>query len=360
MSVKDTSSITSVDGSAPTKKTKKLLAAYAFIGTDELMRKQTVERLKAYVDPSFATLDIDELSASSDLSEESLTAALETFPFGGRKVVVIYGLDKLSKALQETLIRYLKNPNETTVLLGIAERLSSQTRLYKAISRFGSAAIIRCSEKKGSELFAFVAKLAQQHGIELQPDAAQELVLRVGSASLMLDTTLTHLATITKANRLPQPLSREVIARFVKRVVEVKPWGLLDALGRRNFDEIWSLYQQLEGSPLGLISLITQRLREYMCARALYERNEEQLGLTLQQLQEKLSKQTWQLKSHGRACQQFSAQELRACLQAAKRAEAALKTGADAHTEMLKLIVVLAKRKHGVSREKIAYPIFEK
>ena len=86
------------------------------------------------------------------------------------------------------------------------------------------------------------------------------------------------------------------------------------------------------GSALGLLSLVTGRLRELICARSLASRG------TPSALAGELGKQEWQVRNHVRWARAFSDGELERLLAECARVERSLKSGADEETEMVRLI----------------------
>ena len=307
-----------------------LLAAYLIVGPDELKRRQALARLKARVDGPFAAFNLEELVASADLDPVSVLASLNTLPMGGdRRVVVIESAEKLPKTVSEAIVGYLASPNESCTLALVAASLAKSTRLYKAVAKVGPRTVIECAAKKGRDLPPYVQKLAGSHGVSIATDAARELVARIGESTTMLDTQIATLAALLGG---VGTITRPFVEANVARVAEVKPWEFLDRLSERDTHRALALYRLLDGSALGLLSLVTGRLRELVCARSLAARGQAHA------LAGELKKQDWQVRNHVRWARSFADGELEALLGACAEAERALKHGADPDTEMVRLI----------------------
>ena len=307
-----------------------LLPAYLIVGPDELKRKQAVARLRARVDGPLAAFNLEELVANGDMDPVEVLASLNTLPMGGdRRVVVIEAAEKLPKAVSEAIVDYLSSPNESCTLALVAGTLAKSTRLYKAVAGVGPRSVVDCSAKKGRDLPPYVQKLAQAHGVSITADAARELVARVGESTTMLDTQLGSLAALLGGSGTISP---EFVEANVARVAEVKPWEFLDVLSARDVRRALSLHRLLDGSALGLLSLVTGRLRELVCARSLSARG----GGTA--VARELGKQDWQVKNHARWARRFADGELEALLGACAEAERDLKSGADEQDTMVRLI----------------------
>lgn len=308
-----------------------LLPAYLIVGPDELKRQQAVARLRARVDGPFSVFNLEEIVASADLDPTELLASLNTLPMGAdRRVVIVEAAEKLPKAVSEALIGYLASPNESCTLALVATSLAKSTRLYKAVAKVGPRAIIECAAKKGRDLPPYVQKLAAAHGVGITAEAARELVARVGESTTMLDTQLATLAALLGDKATITP---ELVEQHVARVAEVKPWEFLDRLSARDARRSLALYRLLDGSALGLLSLIVSRLRELICARSLATR-----GAGASSLAGELGKRDWQVRNHLRWARAFSDGELEGLLADCARAERALKSGADEDGEMVRLI----------------------
>lgn len=307
-----------------------LLPAYLIVGPDELKRNQAVARLRARVDGPFSMFNLEEIVASADLEPVALLSSLNTLPMGGeRRVVVVEAADKLPKAVSEAIVDYLKSPNESCTLALVAASLARSTRLYKAVAKVGPRSVIECAAKKGRDLPPYVQKLAASHGVSISPDAVRELVALVGESTTMLDTQISALAALLGGSGA---ITREFVEANVARVAEVKPWEFLDRLSARDAHRTLALYRLLDGSALGLLSLVVGRLRELVCARSLAARG------AASSLASELGKQEWQVKNHVRWARAFADGELEDLLGACARSERALKSGADERTEMVALI----------------------
>lgn len=308
-----------------------LLPAYLIVGPDELKRKQALVRLRSRVEGPFADFNLESLVASSELDPVSVLASLNALPMGGdRRVVVIEDAERLPKAVSEAIVGYLADPNESCTLALVATTLAKTTRLYKAVAKVGPKSVIECAAKKARDLPPYVQKLASAHGVSMDADAARELVSRVGESTTMLDTQVATLAALLGGSGT---ITRAFVEANVARVAEVKPWDFLDRLSERDAHRSLALLHLLEGSPLGLLSLVTTRLRELVCARSLYARGQGHAVAS------ELRKADWQVRSHVRWARGFADGELERLLIECGRVERALKSGADADAEMARLVV---------------------
>ena len=291
----------------------RLLPAYLVVGPDELKRKQTVTRLRAHVEGPFADFNLEELVASADMEPVGVLSSLNTLPMGGDlRVVIIENAGKLPKPVSEAVIEYLKAPNESCTLLLVAETLAKSTRLYKAVAKVGPRSVIECGAPKRRDLTPYVQKLAAAHGVGIAADAASELVSRVGESTTMLDNQLSALSALLGGQG---QLTRAFVEQNVARTAEVKPWEFLDRIAERDARRSFELLALLRGnSAIGLLSLVTGRIRELICARALMARGDAR-GIAAA-----LGKADWQVRGHARNAGRFAEGELEGLLVECARA----------------------------------------
>lgn len=299
-----------------------LLPGYLVVGPDEVKRDTAIERLKKRLESSgMADFNFDERDMTKEQVADDVLASLNTLPMGSDfRLVLLEGCDRLPKAMSEALVSYFAHPSEGTVCLVVAGSLAKNTRLYKAMAKLGSQAVIDCSSKKRWELPKQVQGMARRHGRSISLAAAEELVARVGESTRMLDNELKKLASMVEA---PQ-IEREDVERFVVRTAEVKPWDFLDAVSARDAARALELYGLLPPrSEVRLFSLMLSRIRELITAKALDARGQAR------ELASTLGVQSWQVKHHVGWARRFSMDELVCALRSAEEVELALKGSRD-------------------------------
>lgn len=311
-----------------------LLPAYLIVGEDELKSRTALARLKGRLDEGLAVFNLDEHAASSALEAQAVLISLNTLPVGdGFRLVVIDRAERLPKAVSETLVTYLKNPNEGCVLCLVASKLAKNTRLYKAIAAVGKQAVIDCTPKRRWELAPLVQRLARTHGMRMGEAAANELVGRVGESTTMLDTQVRGLAALKEGTG---EITLEDVRAHVARVAEVKPWDFLDALSQRDLPRALELYGLMDNpSEVALTSLVEGRLRELICARSLDRRDE---GGSVASA---LGRAPWMVKHHLDWSRRFGTGDLERALVACATCERRLKGGSDQKTAFLGLMTTI-------------------
>ncbi len=275
--------------------------------------------------------NLDERDMTKEQPIDDIVSSLNTLPMGADfRLVILTGCDRLPKAVSEELVSYFANPSTGTVCLVIATSLAKNTRLYKAIAKLGTHAVIDCASKKRWELPKQVQSMARRYDRAISPAAAEELIARVGESTRMLDNELKKLAAMVAGEQI----ERADVERHVVRTAEVKPWDFLDAVCERNVARALELYHLLPPrSEVRLYALLVARIRELIVAKSLDERGQ---GRMLAQV---LGMKDWQVKHHLTWARRFAMDELVNALRAAVDLELALKGSRDSRTAFTTWIV---------------------
>lgn len=300
----------------------KLLPGYLIVGADEFKRSTAVARMRRRLEAGgMADFNLDERDMTKDPQVDDIIASLNTMPMGSDfRLVILHGCDRLAKAVSEPLVGYFANPSPTTVCLLTAEKLAKNTRLYKAVARLGPKAVVDCTPKKAWELPKQVVSMARAHGKTISLPAAEELVSRAGEDTRLLDNELRRLAQQVASPQIELP----DVERLVARTAEAKPWDLLNAVSARDMKRALELLAlQPDKSEIRLYMLLTTRIRELICAKALDARGQgRELAATLKVA-------PWQVKNHLTWARRYSMEELVDALRAAADVELDLKGSRD-------------------------------
>ena len=306
-----------------------LLAAYVTVGTDELKVSHVFDRMDKRLIASGGDLYFDrEVFAGDKIDDPALLrSSLDVLPFTSEmRLVVLRDVDKAPKAVSEAVVSYLENPNPSTVLLMSAGKLAKTTRLYKAVAKLGSGAIIDCAPKKARDLVPQVVDMARSRGLSLDFEAAQKLVSLLGESTMLIDSELRKLVGMFPQGRL----SAMQVEANVSRVAPFKPWDFTDQVMRRDARAAMEIFAQIPSADLYSLFLQTVgTLRELLCAKVLESQaRTAELAQRVGELRGR-AVQAWQVKGHAAAARKYSVRELRHALSSAADCDAALKSSPD-------------------------------
>jgi len=304
-----------------------MLAVYLINGDNDLKRETMLSRLSSRIaSTGDIMLNSQTINCESIKDADSLLDAITTLPFGGLyRLVVLSNAEKLSKELSEVLIEYIKDPAETTVLALSANRIATNTRLYKAINSYNKSSIIDVSSAKRAELPNELRRLAGNYRLTLDYQAAQSLIDRVGTSMTALNNELRRLAAMAQVNGRTQLTVVDIIDS-VPALIEPKPWELADALCLRDTRQVLRIVSQMHSTrPTTILLNCLGRLREILTIISLKQR-----GMTSNnQIASELKRQEWQIRASIQAANRFTEAELVEVLRDAHSTEAAMKSGQD-------------------------------
>lgn len=318
-------------------KTKELLCAYLIVGEDELKRETVLKRLRQLLEK------MGDLSFNSDVFNgevaegQEIVSACQTLPFASDvRLVQVNNVEKLKKADQEELISYLSDPNSSTVLALVAQKLAKNTRLYKAVQKIGKTAIIDCAPFARKDLGNAIRSMAVSHGVTFTPGASAALIDLVGTNTVALDSEIKKIAL---AHRGADPVTDGEVMSSVSRTAEIKPWEFVDAFSSRNAKRcVYLLHRMNKTSPYALLAMCVTRIRELITAKALTGRGE---GTALAKV---LKVPDWKVKNHRQWSKNFSNSELVVALRHARDTEKAMKSGADPEDAFLQWVLITLKK----------------
>lgn len=232
-----------------------LLPAYLAVGTDSVKSRATIARLKKrYPDEA-----VEQFDASMTPAQEIIDGCSMMGLFATERLFVVTGADAWGADDVSVIIDYVKEPAIDVVLLLVAGKLASNSRLRKA---FSSAATINCSgPEKEPEVIAWVRKVFSQHGHDVGTPVARRLVDRAGFDSLVrLDSHIQMLDVYAGGD----PITVEMIDNLIVAQMEEKMWAITDAWASRNRTALLSMAVQLteqqKEHPVALIGVLSNHI----------------------------------------------------------------------------------------------------
>lgn len=315
-----------------------LLAAYLVIGSDELKTKTVIDRLWVRFG-NYGNIDFNTqiVEGSKEIDPITLLDSLNTPPLASPyRLMLIKDVEKVGKTIMDALVSYCKSPMPSTVLAMTAQKLTSQSRLYKAVSAIDKKAVIDASERKRSEVPAMVRQLASNYRINLSYDAAVKMSELVGNSTIALNTEVKKLASYVLALGRSDASLDDVLT-VVARSNLPSVWDFVDAFSKRELVESLDLLRLLtKESPVSLLYLCVTRIREMLHYKSLAARREGNLAKAL-------GKPDWQLRRLESLARRYEDQELRDLLVRASRADARMKSGEDAKIVLEEFILTTCR-----------------
>ena len=175
------------------------------VGPERWLRNKEIVRLKERcIAPGFEELDL--VTFEEPLSHPRVVLeALETLPFGsGYRLVIVSGLRDVKQETLSWLTGYLAHPSKKSCLVLCAENLEKGTSPATLSRRYRGLHHLWCLPLKGKELKSWLLRRAAEEGLSIESDAADLLLLRVGSELESLNLALEGLVLLAGDSGITQ------------------------------------------------------------------------------------------------------------------------------------------------------------
>lgn len=243
---------------------------YLLAGPDAFRIERTARwlREKALEGP-MGELNAENLWAD-EVSCTKIAQDAAAFPmFGGQRFLWVRHAEALpSGDAVEPLLRYLRNPSESTVLVMTSAKLDKRLKLTAACAEAGR--VVEFSPLGGADLQAQVGRQAAAHGLELGPDAIQVLVDLVGDDLAEIERELEKLALQEFEGRIGAAEVRELVARSRS----IDGFELADALDQSRPGPLlhaWTELSRRGADPFGNAAILGWRIRQLVLLQQLLD-----------------------------------------------------------------------------------------
>lgn len=204
------------------------------VGSEAWLREDAIRALAAQcVTRGAAALDAATFTAGED-DPEAIVAAARTLPLASRRrLIVARGPWPATLDCLGWLVRYATAPTPTTCLVvELAESVPLEVRQPLRAAPSGALKEICCQPLKGGALLAWVRqRLQRTTGKVLDPQAAQQLLARVGSELSAVAQALEQVALYVGDRR---QVTAQDVAALVGWSVEERVFAVVDAVIRQD------------------------------------------------------------------------------------------------------------------------------
>ncbi|MBN2828682.1 MAG: DNA polymerase III subunit delta, partial [Candidatus Cloacimonetes bacterium] len=184
----------------------------------------------------FVTLYGDEVSGSE------IVENADSMPFiSDYRIVIVRDFDLLKQSDQDTVLPYLTNPSETTILIVVAEKLDARTKLYKAFIDAGP--VIQCRSPYNAEaLSRWIKEELRDRGISIESSALAYL-----SSHLKLDyfTANNEIEKLSLYIGNAKTINRKQVESCIAVTNESSVFDLQNAIGRREKAEAMNVLESM-------------------------------------------------------------------------------------------------------------------
>ena len=251
---------------------------YVLYGPESYLRDMAARTIaeRSFDDGDFRDFNETEFSLADNDTFQNAIAAAEQLPMmSQRRVVRVTEVrvgatsqkDTLKEEHEPALLRYLKRPSESTVLIFVADELNGNRKISKALKE--NSVAVEFAPLRNDDLARWARDKIRDAGSEIDERSLRTLVDMVGPDVRRLTNEVQKLS----AAALPdKKIDLELVQGLVIHTREVSNFELTDHLvaGRR-VEALASLKKILDDDmePLALIGLIASNYRRLLAAKNL-------------------------------------------------------------------------------------------
>jgi len=206
------------------ERTTELKPVYLITGGDRPKIQRALRRLRSRIGEAAV-----EMLSAEDASGEDAVAACNSMGLlgGGRRLVIIEGVERWKVADVKTVAEYLADPAPDTVLALVAAEVKKDSALGKACAKAGEILTYDVPKRR---LGDWVSTQFKERGVQVDAEAARVLVEIVGENPEELASEVDKIATWAGAD----PVGVREIEQLAAGCAEVPGYELTDAWGRRD------------------------------------------------------------------------------------------------------------------------------
>lgn len=231
--------------------------AYFFYGEEDFLMEDAINRvLSLLVDPATEEFNKDVLYGD-EVDGARIVNIASSYPMlAQRRVVVVKGVDKLSSASKDLILKYLQRPMATTCLILTSSRMDRGSKFYSEL--VNRARGVEFKPLYNNQIPGWIRGYVRSKGKDISLEAIRLLHGKVGSSLRELANELEKLFLfLTDKDRIE--------VGDVERVVGVSKsyniFELSDAIGRGDLKkavEIGHRMLELGESPIGMVVMLTR------------------------------------------------------------------------------------------------------
>lgn len=293
---------------------------YLLYGTDEFIRKQTLEKIKQK--NKFEELDINYYNYT-DTTMKNILEDASTFPlFSNQKMIIVYEANLFSgnvKQDEETkmLENYLQNLNTNTILIFISsdEKVDTRKKIVKLLNE--KKMLIEC--KQPDNLQNLIKE--QLEGYDISYNTILKLIDRVGNDGLQLISECEKL----KLYKIEDKKIEDKDLEIVTKNIDTNIFKFIDDIINKKHDKVIEVYKELVNQGEEIIAIVIMISNQ---VRLLYQVKELLLqGYTEKEIAESLEIHPYRVKLAHEKSRQYKSSTLLKLLEQLADLDYQIKTG---------------------------------
>ena len=303
---------------------------YIVTGKDEYLREREVRKIcKKILSPGEEELDY---SAYGPDDIDGIMDSVGTFPFmAGKRVVLVKNAHELSDKVSDSLLGYLGNPRETTVLILSFDDSSKESKAL--CKRLTSKLVERKTDLTVSGIKDRVRGFFKKEGVDISREAIDFMIEKKGADAAAITSEVEKLVAFSDGRRIEAADVERVVGRSAMETI----FKLVDALNAPDPQWTFRALEDLRTQKkqpheiLGYLSWYIKMMQEVIIL--------SNKGLGTGQIAAELRKPEWQIKKMLKDKGKFPPQRIEQWNSILLETDRDIKTGLRPHRVALEMMV---------------------
>ena len=310
---------------------------YLLYGEEAYLRKQYRDKLKCALVSPDDTMNCS-IYAGKDINANEVVDMAGTMPFFAERRVIVIENSGWMKTGNEKMVDFLKHIPETTYMIFVEEEVDKRSKLFKAVSSNGYAAV--CDVQDENTLKKWIMGLLKKESKLITPDALNLLLDRTGTD---MENIRHEVEKLICYKYEEEGITAKDVEELCTVRVQNKIFDMITAISMKRQKEALDLYYDLlmlREPPMRILYLITRQFNMMLQVKELVLQRYDQAAIAKQ-----LGIAGFLVNKYVNQSKHFAAEQIREALEYFAESETAVKTGRLDDKMAVELIIVKYSKK---------------
>lgn len=229
---------------------------YLLYGEEAYLRKQYRDKLKSALVSPDDTMNCS-IYAGKDINANEVVDMAGTMPFFAERRVIVIENSGWMKTGNEKMVDFLKHIPETTYMIFVEEEVDKRSKLFKAVSSNGYAAV--CDVQDENTLKKWIMGLLKKENKLITPDALNLLLDRTGTD---MENIRHEVEKLICYKYEEEGITAKDVEELCTVRVQNKIFDMVEAVADKKQKQALDLYYDLlalKEAPLKILALIARQ-----------------------------------------------------------------------------------------------------
>lgn len=292
---------------------------YLLYGEERYLVRQYRDKLKKALNPEDDTMNFSSFEGD-DVNVKEIIDLSETLPFFAERRVILIEDSKLFKKGGDELAEYMENLPETTCFIFAEEEIDKRSRLYKVVSRDGSA--VEFVTQTDETLRKWIGGRIGREGKNITQAAYSAFIAKTGTDMENIEKELEKLICYTMDKDV---IDLEDVQAITTEQISNKVFDMVDAIASHRQKQAMDMYYDLlalREAPMRILFLITRQFQILLTVKVMSNQ-----GFGNKDIAAKAGCPEWAVRKYLGQAKSFSLEQIKKAIADGVQYEEAVKTG---------------------------------